>query len=350
MRKFSLGLKVALCFWLLAASPSVFAQPDNNRSESLESRIDPVLLEAYQQQPPLRLAQNGLEGFRSFFQSLVGSPDLPQDPAIEVYDVMIPGRDPRVEIRLRIYKPHNLLQIAPGIYWIHGGGFLFGAPEQDEAQSLRWAREVGAVVVAVDYRLAPEHPYPAPLDDCYGGLLWFAQNAESLGVDKNRLAVAGASAGGGLTAAVSLMARDLGGPSLAFQMPLYPMIDDRFQTPASREDFGDKVWNNTDNLYAWRSYIGHLMGTGQVTPYMAPARATDLSGLPPAYSSVGTLDPFRDDTINYLARLAQAGVPVEFHLYPGAYHAFEVLAPDTEYAQRASKEYVRVLKKALAVQ
>ncbi len=260
---------------------------------------------------------------------------------------MIPAKDGAGEIRLRIYRPVNSPDQAPGIFWIHGGGFLFGAPEQDEAQSIRWAKEVGAVVAAVDYRLAPENPYPAPLDDCYAGLVWLAENAESLGVDPTRLAVAGASASGGLTASVALMARDLGGPALALQMPLYPMIDDRFSTPASREDFGRKVWNNNDNRYAWNAYLGDLAGTDQVVAYMAPARATDLSGLPPTYSCVGTLDPFRDDTISYMARLAQAGVPVEFHLYPGAYHAFEVLAPDTQIGQRAADEYVRVLKKAL---
>lgn len=201
--------------------------------------------------------------------------------------------------------------------------------------------------MAVDYRLAPEYPYPTPLEDCYAGLVWFSGHADSLGVDKNRIAVAGTSAGGGLTASVALMARDFGGPPLAFQMPLYPMIDDRFMTPASKEEFGNRVWNNTDNRYAWKIYLGDLAGTEQVTPYMAPARAADLTGLPPTYSCVGTLDPFRDDTINYISRLGQAGVPIEFHLYPGAYHAFEALAPDTDYSRHASEEYVRVLKKAL---
>lgn len=331
----------------LSITGSAFAQATNGSAHPLENRIALELLEAYINQPPLDLAKNGMDNFRHYFAELVGSPELPSDSAVTVYDAKIPGRNPGEQIRLRIYKPVDLGENAPGIYWIHGGGFLFGVPEQDEAQSIRWAKEVGAVVVAVDYRLAPEHSYPAPLDDCYDGLKWFSQQAESLGVDKNRIAVAGASAGGGLTAAVALMARDLGGPPLAFQMPLYPMIDDRFTTLASREDFGDKVWNNRDNLYAWKAYLGDLAGTGQVIPYMAPARATDLSGLPPTYSCVGTLDPFRDDTINYMARLAQDGVLVELHLYPGAYHAFEVLAPDSDYSRRAKDEYVYVLKKTL---
>jgi acetyl esterase/lipase len=345
--KIRVTLALAILTIITLITGATLAQAAKSKIRSWESRIDPELLAAYKNEPPLDLARNGLENFREFFSNLVGSPNLPSDPAVTVYDLMIPGPNSGERLRLRIYKPIKLEKNSPGIYWIHGGGFLFGEPEQDEAQSLRWAKEVGAVVVAVDYRLAPEHPYPAALDDCYAGLVWFAREAKSLGVDKNRLAVAGASAGGGLTAAVALKARDLGSPSLAFQAPLYPMIDDRFMTPASREDFGLKVWNNTDNLYAWKAYLGEVAGTEEANEYMAPARAKDLSGLPPTYTCVGDLDPFRDDAINYVARLAQARVPVEFHLYPGAYHAFELMAPEAEISRRAMDEYVSVLKKVL---
>lgn len=312
--KLPVMVRIVPIFLLLSAftTGNGFAQYEEKPVPPLETRIAPELLGTYNNLPPLDLTKHGPDKLRNDFTGLVGSDGLPKDQAVTVYNTIIPGKNSGEKIRLRIYKPIGLEKNAPGIYWIHGGGFLFGVPEQDEAQSLRWAKEVGAV-----------------------------------GVDKHRIAVAGASAGGNLTAAVALMARDLDGPPLAFQMPLYPMIEDRFITPASREYFGNKVWNNTDNLYAWRAYLGNLAGTDAVSPYMAPARATDLSGLPPAYSCVGTLDPFRDDTLNYMARLAQAGVPVEFHLYPGAYHAFEVLAPGTAYSQQAADEYVRVLKTAL---
>lgn len=290
----------------------------------------------------------GIQSTREYFESLVGSTLLPSDPEVEVYDVYIENPDSgEKDIRMRIYKPVDKVDNMPGIYWIHGGGFLFGVPEQDEAQSIRFAKEVGAVVVAVDYRLAPEHPYPAPLDDSYVGLVWFFEKAESLGVDKNKIAIAGSSAGGNLCAAVTLMARDKGGPELVFQMPLYPMIDDRFITPSSHEEIDIRVWNNTSNLYAWRTYLGDNFGSDKVTKYMAPARETDLSGLPPVYTCVGNLDPFRDDTINYVARLVQAGVPVEFHLYPGAFHAFEIISPESPMSKYAVDEYVRVLKKHL---
>lgn len=180
-----------------------------------------------------------------------------------------------------------------------------------------------------------------------GGLKWFFDNAASLGVDDTRIAVAGASAGGNLCAAVVLMARDKGEIRPAFQMPLYPMLDDRMASPASREVMDMRVWNNVSNVFAWKAYIGDAVGTDRATAYMAPARADDLSGLPPTYTCVSTLDPFRDDTIRYAQRLAQAGVPVEFHLYPRAYHAFEAIAKGTAYSERAIDEYVRVLDEAL---
>ncbi|MGL5512420.1 MAG: alpha/beta hydrolase [Sporomusa sp.] len=345
--KKTLSLALVICLVLAAYLPSVMAMENTHKLPPTIERIDPELLPAFESQQPLDFEKNSIKPFREYFASLVDSPDLPYDSAVKVYNVHISGADNQTNLRLRIYEPTVKKDNLAGIYWIHGGGFLFGVPEQDEAQSIRFAKEVGVVVVAVDYRLAPEHPYPAALNDCYAGLIWFAQNSETLGVDKDRIAVAGASAGGGLCASVSLLARDKGGPKLAFQMPLYPMIDDRFITPASREEIDFRVWNATANRYAWQAYIGDLTGSSKVSEYMAPARAADLAGLPPAYSCVGNLDPFRDDTIDYMARLVQAGVPAELHLYPGAYHAFEVIAVDTDYCKRVVDEYVLVLQRAL---
>lgn len=334
-------------FILLLGLGSPYALAQNPNTDDFVKRIDKELLPAFEAQQPLDFDRTGVKPYRDAFAALEDSPDLPRDAAVKVSNVMIPNSDSTGEIRLRIYEPLEKQGQLAGIYWIHGGGFLFGVPEQDEAQSLRFAKEVGAVVVAVDYRLAPQHPYPAALADSYAGLVWFAQNAKALGVDPDRIAVAGASAGGNLCAAVTLLARDKGGPPLAFQMPLYPMLDDRFITPASRENIDMRVWNPVANRYAWQAYLGDIMDTEAVTPYMAPARATDLTGLPPVYSCVGNLDPFRDDTINYLARLAQAGVSTELHLYPGGYHAFEVIAPTADYSKKVVDEYVYVLKKAL---
>ncbi len=340
-------LSILLLFLCMLLPAFALARANTSQTPPTIERVDHELLPAFKASQPLDFEKTGIEPFRNYFASLVDSPDLPNDPAVKVYNVYIENPTSPQSLRLRIYEPVEKKDNLAGIYWIHGGGFLFGVPEQDEAQSIRFAKEVGAVVVAVDYRLAPEHPYPAALNDCYAGLLWFANNADALGVDKNKIAVAGASAGGGLCAAVTLLARDKGEPKLAFQMPLYPMIDDRFLTPASHEKIDLRVWNNTANRYAWNAYIGDLAGTDKVTEYISPARAKDLSGLPPAYSCVGNLDPFRDDTINYMARLAQAGVPTELHVYPSAYHAFEVIAPTTAYSKSVVDEYVQVLQKAL---
>ena len=347
MKKISLFL-IVTCFLLFSATESFAAvKVATDSVPSMIERIDPELQSAFIESRSLDFEKVGVEPFREYFSSLVNSTELPSDSEVKVYNVNIKNPDTGKDLRLRIYEPINRNNNRPGIYWMHGGGFIFGVPEQDEAQSIRFAKEVGAVVVAVDYRLAPEYPYPAALNDSYAGLVWFAENANELGVDKSRIAVAGASAGGGLCASVALLARDRGGPLIAFQMPLYPMIDDRFITSASQENIDMRVWNNTSNRYAWHVYLGDLAQSNEVTPYMAPARATDLSGLPPTYTCVGTLDPFRDDTINYASRLAQAGVATELHLYPGAYHAFEIIAPNTSYSKRVVDEYVYVLQKAL---
>lgn len=336
-------LRSAVVCAMLAASSAAFAS-----EQAYLDKVDPQLLPALEQSASLDFNQPGvLAHIKQRAQSLVGSDALPKDEAVQVYDVYIPNMDNSAQLRLRVYRPVQAEAEMPGIYWIHGGGFLFGVPEQDEGLCIRFAKEVGAAVVSVDYRLAPEYPYPAAIDDTYTGLKWFFDHAGSLGVDSTRIAVAGASAGGNLCAAVTLMARDKGEIKPAFQMPLYPMLDDRMTSPASHEVMDMRVWNNVSNVFAWKAYIGDAAGTDAVTPYMAPARAEDLSGLPPAYSCVSTLDPFRDDAMAYAARLAQAGVPVEFHLYPSAYHAFEAVAKGTAYSNQAIDEYVRVLNKAL---
>lgn len=334
---------IVYCFFILMITTNVWAKNSPNTKE----HIDAELLPAFERLQPMDFEKTGVDEYKRIFNNLKGSVSLPKDDEVKVYDVNIDNPDSDKDLRLRIYQPKKVQNSLAGILWIHGGGYLFGVPEQDEGQSIRFAKEVGAVVVAVDYRLAPEHKYPAALKDCYTALGWLWENADDLGINKNKIAVAGASAGGGLCAATTLLARDKGEYKIAFQMPLYPMIDDRFVTPASKEDIDLRVWNNVANKYAWNAYIGELMGTDKVSEYMAPARAKNLQGLPPTYSCVGNLDPFRDDTIDYIARLSQAGVPTELHIYPGAYHAFEVIAPETQYAQNTVNEYIAVLKKAL---
>lgn len=223
-----------------------------------------------------------------------------------------------------------------------------GHPDMDDTLCERFVQAANCIVVSVDYRLAPEHPYPAAIDDCNAGLIWMTSEAESLGIDVDRVAIAGASGGGGLTAALALMARDKGGPALIFQMPLYPMLDNRNKSASSYEVMaGNATWNRTNNVTAWSMYLGDASDTCELSPYAVPSSAESLAGLPPTYTCIGQLDLFRDETIDYVTRLAEAGVDVEFHVYPGSYHGFEVLVPDAEVSRRASQGYVDAMAKAL---
>lgn len=200
---------------------------------------------------------------------------------------------------------------------------VLGSPEMMDGVCYSYVNEVNCVIVSVQYRLTPEHPFPAGTEDCYAALQWFYENAEQLGVDATRIGIDGASAGGGLTLAVSLMARDRQGPPLIFQMPLYPMIDHRNTTPSRYEITDKRVWGREHNLKAWNMYLGEE-GDKDVSPYAAPAHATDLSGLPPTFTFIRDLDPFRDETIELVAKLSQAGVPTEFTLYPATFMGLKV--------------------------
>ncbi|MFN8632083.1 MAG: alpha/beta hydrolase [Chloroflexota bacterium] len=237
-------------------------------------------------------------------------------------------------LRLRVYSPAVPRPEAPGMVWLHGGGYVLGSPEQDGASYERIIEAIGAVIVAPDYRLAPVAPYPAALDDAYLALCWLRDNAAALGVRDDQLAVAGNSAGGGLAAALTLLARDRGDVAIAFQMPLYPMLDDRCATESACENDAP-VWDAVTNRNAWRVYLGELAGTDRVPAFAAPARAVDLRGLPPAFTYVGGVEPFRDEVVDYVARLRAAGVETAFEVYAGCYHGFDVVAPGAAVSRRA---------------
>ncbi|MCY7939626.1 alpha/beta hydrolase [Bacillus inaquosorum] len=266
------------------------------------------------------------------------------DENVRITEENIMGLDEN-DLKLRIYRLNsNEEALSPVLLWMHGGGYVLGTVEHDDQLCTRIVNEVHCVVVSVDYRLAPDHPYPAAIEDCYTALKWIADNSESLQIDRSKIGIAGASAGGGLTAALSLLARDRNYPSLCFQMPLYPMIDDRNNTPSSSEIKEGFVWNQKANEAGWKMYLGELHGSGDIPPYAAAARAEDYSGLPFTYTCVGQLDPFRDESLTYVSKLAQAGVDVEFHLYPGAYHGFERSNQNAEISKRAVNEYIQAVK------
>ncbi len=277
----------------------------------------------------------------SQFEAAIGAPPRPN---VTAEDRMIPGPDGAPDLPIRIYTPAKPAGTAPGIYFIHGGGMIMGDIAGEDAVATEICDRIGAVVVSVDYRLAPENPYPAPVDDCYAGLCWMARHSEELNVDPIRLAIYGGSAGGGLTIATSMMARDRGFPALRFHMPIYPMIDDRNETPSSHEIVDVGIWDRSANAEAWRWYLGGR----EPDDYAAPARAENLAELPPTFIDVGTVDLFRDEDIIFAMRLMQAGVPTELHVYPGAYHAAENLAPDSALSARIWERRFDALRRALA--
>jgi acetyl esterase/lipase len=250
-------------------------------------------------------------------------------------------------LRIRVYRAVGSDAAGPGILWLHGGGYVLGSPEQDGASYRRIIEATGGTIVAPAYRLAPEAPYPAALDDAYTALLWLRDHAAELRVRSDQLGVAGNSAGGGLTAAVTLLARDRGEIAVAFQMPLYPMIDDRCETASARENDAP-VWDAVTNRNAWRIYLGALAGSRDLPPYAASARATDLTGLPPTFTYVGELEPFRDEVVAYVDRLRAAGVPVAFEVYQGCYHGFDVVAPRAGVSRRALASQAAWLRMTVA--
>jgi acetyl esterase/lipase len=260
-------------------------------------------------------------------------PAQPLSEAVVRTDHLVPG-EPKVPVR--VHRSGGAEAARPCVYSIHGGGYVLGTYAMDDAKFDGWCPALGIVGVSVEYRLAPETPYPGPLEDCYTGLKWVYDNADQLGVDRNRIGIAGISAGGGLAAALALLARDRGEVPLAFQLLDCPMLDDRQLTPSSRLE-GLAVWSRESNEFGWRSYLGELYGQEDVPYTAAPARCRDLSGLPPAFISVGTVDGFRDEDIDYAVRLNQAGVPCELHVYPGASHGYQI-AVDSAIVRQSHRD------------
>jgi len=243
-------------------------------------------------------------------------------------------REDHSQLRLCVFTPQESIKNIPGVLWLHGGGFALGAPEQAEKYAKQLISASPCVVVAPDYRRSVEAPYPAALDDSYTALVWMKEHAQELGIRDDQLMVGGDSAGGGLTAALTHLARDRDEVSIAFQMPLYPMLDDRMRSESAKDNHAP-VWDSKSNRSAWKVYLGDLFGSTDVPEYAAPARAKDYHNLPPAVTFVGDLEPFRDETIAYVDNLRKAGVPVQFEVFKGCYHAFEQFTPKAKVSQKA---------------
>jgi len=245
-------------------------------------------------------------------------------------------------VRIVVYRPSPSQANSPALLHVHGGGMVMGRPEMRHANLVAVARNQGCIVASVDYRLAPESPFPAAVKDCYAALKWLSADAGKLGVDPSRIAIAGESAGGGVAAGTALLARDRGGPHLVGQMLTYPMLDDR--TMAAQPRAGEFVWGAASNRFSWRALLADKFGAENVSPYAAPARARDLTGLAPTFLAIGTLDLFLDENVDFARRLTRAGVPMELHVYPGAFHAFDA-APDAAVTHAFKRAWFAALAK-----
>jgi len=309
--------------------------------------VDPELLPLLDLWPPMNLSAETLEEMRA--REL---PAMPIDPAvleateIEVRRILGPEGAPKVA--LYIYRPRRRDGPMGCIFHIHGGGYVVGDAAFGEPAHRGIAAGLGCAVVSVDYRLAPETVFPGAIEDCYAGLSWLFANAETLDVDARRVGVMGESAGGGLAAALALLARDRGEHELAFQHLVYPMLDDRTCT---REDpnphAGEFIWTPESNHFGWSSLIGGEPGADHVSPYAAAARAESLAGLPPAFIATAALDLFVDEDMDYARRLIRAGVPTELHVYPGAYHGFDSFA-DAPVSRQARADSLAALRRSLS--
>ena len=305
--------------------------------DDFAKQIDPELAGIFQYLPIMD--QPGLDalGFQQrameiFAEAAAQIPTPVADPSVEIEDVYIDV--PQHRIQLRIYRPRDTGQdsLLPAIFWIHGGGFILGSIEGDDVFCQQLCRNTGCLVASVEYRLVPQYTYPIPVDDCYAGLKWLCEHAEQLGIDLDRVAVAGCSAGGCLAAAVALRARDLQEIKLAAQLLIIPTLDDRCETVSAQTVTEPRVWNRSLSLMSWGAYLQDI--EGEVPGYAAPGRAEDLAGLPPAFVSVAELDLLRDEAIDYAQRLMQAGVTTELKVYPGAFHGSYMFAPNAGVSRR----------------
>jgi acetyl esterase/lipase len=278
----------------------------------------------------------------------VSNEELSRGGAFEVTERRVPGPEGAPEISLLICRPTRSSVPTSALCNIHSGGMVAGDNRTGIALLLDWAEDLGAAVISVEYRLAPETPHPGPVEDCYAGLAWTAGHAQELGIDPGRIVVVGGSAGGGLAAAVALLARDRGGPALAGQMLMIPMLDDRNDTPSAVQMAGAGVWDRADNEVGWTALLGAARGGPDVSPYAAPARASDLSGLPPAFIDVGSAETFRDEAVTYASRIWQAGGVAELHVWPGGFHGFMNLSPQAAVSRDAAAAELKWLRRILA--
>jgi len=309
-------------------------------------QVDPALHPLLEAVPTVALSMDNLALIRSQSRLPIPAPDL-ASASVEMSVRTIPGPDDAPDVQVIIYRPPGRTPAAPCILHLHGGGFVMGSAAAMEGPHRMVSAALGCVIVTVDYRLAPEVAFPGAIEDAYAALCWVMDNAAALGVDPARVGVAGESAGGGLAAALALLTRDRGRHAIAFQHLTYPMLDDRTCTAVDPHPHaGQFLWTAHNNRFGWAALLGQEPGGPDVSPYAAPARASDLTGLPPTYIATGGLDLFLEEDLDYARRLMRGGVPVELHVYPGAFHAFD-LALTAEVAVQSRRDGLAALKRLM---
>ena len=312
---------------------------------------DPELAGMLDALPDMDLDISDPEASRAGVAEMVAMLNAELDTSgVTVEDRSIPGPTDAPPVGVRVYTPEALDREVPGLLHIHGGGFVIGDLDTEHGSCIALCRNLGIVVVSVDYRLAPETPYPGALEDCYAALQWIAANSVELQIDASRLGIFGQSAGGGLSAATALLSRDLGGPALCFQYLGIPELDDRLETLSMRRFVDTPMWHRPNAELSWDFYLGngYQRGGDDVPYHAAPARAEDVSSLPPTYISTMEFDPLRDEGVLYALKLMRAGIPTELHSFPGTFHGSSVFAT-AQVSQRESAEMFAVLRRGLQI-
>jgi acetyl esterase/lipase len=308
------------------------------------SKIHPQLRHIAWLKPRLNLNKSRVALINKVLPLII-KPQKCHDLIIE--NVLINLPDGEHNIRLRLYRPFNSGTPRPALLWFHGGGYVIGTPEIDDKKCIEFSRRLDMVVISVDYRLSPRHPFPAALEDSWAALIWAADQVEEMGIDPTRIAIGGSSAGGGLAAALAQKAKDQGKIKLAFQLLVYPMLDDR---TAARSDIKDRqflIWPQESNRFGWESYLGKACGKDHMPAYAVPARREDLSGLPPTWIGVGSEDLFCDENVAYAHRLTECGVECELVVVPGAFHGFDTFNSQIPVVREFRNSQIAALKEHL---